>query len=44
MQAVIKVNKVFGLDVPVRVLFDAPALEDFCQVVQEEQARRVQVS
>jgi len=36
MQVVTKVNQVFGIDLPVRTLFDAPVLTDFALAVQAE--------
>jgi nonribosomal peptide synthetase protein BlmX len=39
MQVVTKANKVFGLDLPVRSLFDAPTLESFARVVEDQAGR-----
>jgi hypothetical protein len=36
MQVVSKVNQVFGIDLPVRTLFDAPVLTDFALAVQAQ--------
>jgi acyl carrier protein len=36
MQVVTKVSQVFGIDLPVRTLFDAPVLSDFALAVQAE--------
>jgi len=36
MQVITRVNKVFGIDLPVRSLFDAPVLADFAREVQAQ--------